>query len=142
MTTRWLVSIRTHAVLSRSCHHSRRLLQTSQQPKGRDGALSTLNAAIGVLNRAKGASGTAPTQAAFGSVNDLPTTVRVRSLLFCDEGLPAHTYPGLCGRRKGVRRAWVDLHRHLYSALDRGMYKKKPEDPSQSVREAITQLTT
>ena len=55
----------------------------SQRPKGQDGALSSLNAAIDVLNLAKEAVGMAPVGAVFKSASDLLTIIRVSFL-------PAH----------------------------------------------------
>ena len=49
----------------------------SQRPKGQDGALSSLNAAIDALNLAKEASSITPAKAAFGSASVLLTTIRV-----------------------------------------------------------------
>ena len=69
----------------------------SQRPKGRDGALSSLNAAIEALNLAKEISGITPAKAAFGSVGVLLTMVRVRFLLSCDDGLWVHKDPGFDG---------------------------------------------
>ena len=53
----------------------------SQRPKGRGGALSSLNMAIEALNLAKEISSITPAKAAFGSVGVLLTMIRVRSLL-------------------------------------------------------------
>ena len=66
----------------------------SQQPKGREGTLTSLNAAIEALNLAKEISGVPPAKAAFGSVSVLLTMVRVRFLLFCDDGFEVHMYLG------------------------------------------------
>ena len=56
----------------------------SQQPKGRDGVLSSLNMAIDALNLAKEASSATPAKAIIGSVAILLVMIRVCSLLFCD----------------------------------------------------------
>ena len=61
----------------------------SQQPKGRDGVLSTLNLAIDGLNLAKEVSSVTPAKAAFGTVAILLAMIRV-SLLSCNEKLYAH----------------------------------------------------
>jgi len=66
----------------------------TQRPKGRDGALSSLNAAIEVLNLAKEIADIPPAKVAFGSVSVLLTMVRVCFLLFCDDGPRVHMYPG------------------------------------------------
>jgi hypothetical protein len=52
----------------------------SQRPKGRAGALSSLNMAIDALNLAKDVVDIAPAKAAFGSVSALLAMIRVR---FC-----------------------------------------------------------
>jgi len=67
----------------------------SQQPRGRDGAISSSNVAIEVLNLAKEVSDITPAKAAFGSVSVLLTMVRVRPSRFCDDELGVHVYPGL-----------------------------------------------
>ena len=51
----------------------------SQRPKGRDGALSSLNIAIDAVNLAKEISSITPAKAVFGSVSILLTMIRVRS---------------------------------------------------------------
>ena len=63
----------------------------SQQPKGRDAALSSLNMAIDALNLAKEISSITPAKAVFGSVAILLTMIKVRLLLFYGEMLQAHT---------------------------------------------------
>ena len=75
----------------------------SQQPKGRAGALSSLNMAIDVLNLAKDVVDIAPAKAAFGSVSALLTMIRVRFCSFCADGGRAHVYPGLDDERTRLR---------------------------------------
>lgn len=83
-----------------------------------------LNIAIDALNLAKDVSVIAPAQAAFASVNALLTLIR--DSIANDQD---HVELGLnCA--------------DICKALDRGMKGKKTEDLSQSVHEAITQLTT
>ena len=77
----------------------------SQQPKGLDGALSTLNVAIDGLNLAKEVVSITPAKAIFGSVAILLAMIRVNSLLFCDEGFQVHTSPGHDGQRSGLCRS-------------------------------------
>ena len=56
----------------------------SQQPKGKDGVISTLNGLIEVLNIAKEIASNTPAKAAFGSVVIILTMVKVSHLLaFC-----------------------------------------------------------
>jgi hypothetical protein len=71
----------------------------SQRPKGRDGALSSLNVAIDAMNLAKDIVDIAPAKAAFGSVGALLTMIRVRLFLLYKDELWVHAYPGLDGER-------------------------------------------
>ena len=52
----------------------------SQSPKGRDGTISSLNAAIDVMNLAREVSSITPAKAVFGSVSVLLTMIKVRPL--------------------------------------------------------------
>ena len=61
----------------------------SQPPNQQDGAVSSLNVAINVVNLAKEASTVTPATAAFGTVGILLTMIRVR-VFFCDRMLQAH----------------------------------------------------
>jgi hypothetical protein len=70
---------------------------SSQRPKGRDGALSSLNAAIDAINLTKDAVDIAPAKAAFGSVSALLTMIRVRFFLFYDDELRDLMLPGFDG---------------------------------------------
>ena len=54
----------------------------SQRPKGRDNAISLLNAAIGAVDIAKGFASITPAQAAFDIVGVILTTIRVSLLFF------------------------------------------------------------
>jgi hypothetical protein len=67
-------------------------MASSQQPKGRDAALTTLNLLIQGLNVAKDACGIPPAQIAFGSASVLLTMIRVCLSLLCEEKLPAHVF--------------------------------------------------
>ena len=64
-----------------------------QQPKGRDGILTTLDVFIQVLNLAKDSCGIPPAQIAFGSASVLLTLIRVRLLTFCEDGVLIGVYP-------------------------------------------------
>jgi len=66
----------------------------SRRPKGRDGAISSLNVAIEGLNLAKELSGVMPAKAVFGSASILLTMIKVPLLLSCNDVTQAHTYPG------------------------------------------------
>jgi hypothetical protein len=56
------------------------MTENSQRPKGRDGALSSLNEAINALNRAE-VTGIIPAKNAFTSAGVLLTMIRVGFLL-------------------------------------------------------------
>jgi len=62
----------------------------SQQPKERDGVLSSLNVAIEGLNLAKELSSITPAKAVFGSVSVLLIMIRVSLFFFCDETFQVH----------------------------------------------------
>ena len=53
-------------------------MASSQQSKGRDGVLTTLDLFIQTLNIAKDACGVPPAQVALGSASVLLTMIRVR----------------------------------------------------------------
>ena len=71
----------------------------SQQPEGRDGVLSTLDAAIQVTNLVKDTCGIPPAQIAFASASILLTMIRVRFLLFFDDEILVHICLGLYGQQ-------------------------------------------
>ena len=54
----------------------------SQRPKGRDSAISALNATIETLNLAKELSSITPAKAVFGSVSVVLAMIRVSLLVF------------------------------------------------------------
>jgi len=113
----------------------------SQRPKARDGVLSTLNMAIDALNLAKEVSSITPAKAVFGSVGILLTMIRVRFALSCYEMSKfTHTQDSMANEVDYVELglSCADICR----ALDRGMNGKKLDDLSQSVCDAINQLTT
>jgi len=85
------------------------MAEQSKRPKGRDGALLSLNVAIDGLNIAKELSSITPATAVFGSVSILLTMIKVRFLLCCDEVSRIHTWLGHHGQRTGLRRAWTIL---------------------------------
>ena len=62
-------------------------MASPQQPKGRDGVISTLDVFIQAINVAKDTCGIPPAQIAFGSASVLLTMIRVRFLAF-DESQP------------------------------------------------------
>ena len=68
----------------------------SQRPKGRDGAISALNAAIEALDLAK-TSNVTQAKAVFGSASILLATIRVYFLLSGDDFLQVHGQLGFNG---------------------------------------------
>ena len=66
----------------------------SQRLKGRNGALSTLNAAIGGLNLAKQILNDTSAKVVFGSVSRLLTTIRVRFCLLRGDELSTDVCTG------------------------------------------------
>ena len=99
-----------------------------------------LNVAIETLNLAKEISSVTPAKAVFGSVSVLLTMIRVRFLpvIRCSEFI----------RRQDSMAnelEYVELGlscADICKSLDRGMNGKRLEDFSQSVCDAINQLTT
>ena len=61
-----------------------------QQPKGHDGVLSLLNAAIEAVNLATEISSITPAKAVFGSVSTLLTMIKVRVSFLSDDILRVH----------------------------------------------------
>ena len=61
-----------------------------QRSKRRDGALSSLSAAIEAMNLAKEVSSMTPAKAVFGSVGVLLAMIRVHFLLFSDDFFRVH----------------------------------------------------
>ena len=114
----------------------------TKSQRRRDGALSLINAAIEVMNLAKEVSSPTPAKAVFGSVSVILTIIRVGLLPVHLDQLQAHV---LAQDSMMNITDYVDLGlacAEVCKALDRGMDGKKPEDLSQSVREALNQLTT
>ena len=115
----------------------------SQRPKGRDAILSSLNMAIDTLNLAKELSSITPAKAVFGSVAILLTMIKVRDVLSSS----AMGCSGLTRSQDTMANEadYVDVGlfcADICRALNRGMNGKKLDDLSQSVCDAINQLTT
>jgi hypothetical protein len=77
-------------------------MASSQQPKGRDGVLSTLDVSIQVLDLAKDSCGIPPAQIAFGSASVLLTMIRVCFLSICEQMHLIRVYLGYDGERSGL----------------------------------------
>ena len=112
-----------------------------QRQKGQDGTISSLNLAIEAMNLAKEVSSITPAKVVFGSVGVLLTMIRVRS-----SPLRAQCSAFTCSQDSMVNKLdYVELGlacADVCRALDRGMSGRRMGELSQSVREAIGQLTT
>jgi hypothetical protein len=115
------------------------MTSNSEQSKERDGALSALNVALEGLSLA---SSITPAKAVFGSVSIILTIVKVRSFLLCTAMGSRFTF----GQDSMMNEQnYVELVLNcadICRALDRGTNGKILDDLSQSVREAINQMTT
>ena len=114
----------------------------SNRPKGRNGALSSLNVTIEAMNIAKEISAIAPAKAAFGSVSVLLTMIRVRSASYSATSSLEFT---CIQDSMANEQEYVDLGlgcADICRALERGMNGKRLGDLNQSVCDAIGQLTT
>jgi hypothetical protein len=114
----------------------------SQRPKGREGTISTLNAAIEALNLAKELSSITPAKAVFGSVSVILATIRVSSLhgFSLTECRPKCTQDAMINQMDYVELGLACSD--VCTALSRGLKGKRLNDLNDSVCEAINQLTT
>ena len=80
-----------------------------QQPKAREGVISTLNAAIEAMNLANELTSITPAKAAFGSASVILTMTRVRFRLVCVVRAQAEIHLGLDDKPGGLRRTWAGL---------------------------------
>jgi hypothetical protein len=85
------------------------MASTSQQHKGRNVVLPTLDVFIQVVNIAKDTCGIPPAQVAFGSAGVLLTMIRVPTALLRDNKPPIHVYLGHDGQRSRLRQPWAGL---------------------------------
>ena len=85
------------------------MASTSQQQKGRDRVLPTLDVFVQVLSIAKDTCGIPPAQIAFGSASVLLSMIRARFPLLSNDALLTHVYLGYDGQRSGFRRPWPGL---------------------------------
>lgn len=111
-----------------------------RRPKGRNGTLSLLNVAIDAVNLAKEVTGIPPVKVAFDTVSALLTMIRVRCLLVYNRMFQLH------GRQDSMMNEldYIELGLNcadICRALGRGMNGKKLGELSQSVCDAINQLT-
>ena len=93
------------------------MASTSQREKGRDRALSALDAVIQVLTIAKDSCGIPPAQAVFGIASALLTMIRVRSSSpLCDGRFLTRSCLGLVGQQTGLRRFWTGMRRDIHNS--------------------------
>ena len=116
--------------------------QRSQRSKRQDGILSSLNTAIDAMNIAKDVMGMTPAKAAFGTVSVLLTMIKVSFPRFHAGRLlvDVRTQDSMINEAD-----YVDLGlacADVCGALNRGMDGRRVDELSQSVLEAIGQLTT
>jgi len=113
-----------------------------RRPKGQEGTISTLNATIEAMNLAKELSSITPAKAVFGSVSVILTMTRVGFLLVCVDRVQAemHLQDSMINQADYVALGLACAD--VCTALDRGLSRKKLNDLSNSVCEAIKQLTT
>ena len=111
----------------------------TQRLEGRDGSLSKLNVAIGALDIAKDVCSIAPAQAAFGAASALLTIIRVRGLQSCYDGFLLTFLQDTMANEQDYVELGLNCA-DICTALDRGMNGKRPDDLSQSVCKAISQL--
>ena len=90
------------------------------RPKGRDAVLSTLDIIIQGSNLAKDTCGTPPAQVVFGSVGVLLTIIRVLSLVFCRDELPARVAQDFTANKQDHADLGVSCT-DVRRALDRGL---------------------
>ena len=112
----------------------------SKSQRRRDGALLSLNVAIEAVNLAKEISSITPAKAVFGSVSVVLTMIRVGFLLI--RGQPQaneRIQDSMINKTDyvDIGLACADVCR----ALDRGVKGRRVDELSQSVFEAIAQLT-
>ena len=110
-----------------------------QQPKERDGVLSTLTVLIEASHLAKDIT---PAKAVFSSVAVILTMIGVRFFIFC---VTASLRPAFAQKSLANQGDYIELGLNcgdICKALDRGTKGRGMEHFSRSVREAINQLTT
>jgi hypothetical protein len=114
-------------------------MASSQQPKGRDGVLTTLNVCIQTLDIAKDACGIPPAQVALGSASTLLTMIRVRCSLLRGDKLLVHiTQDTMANDQDYVElgQACADVCQALYQRLK----GRRSDEINKSVLDAIGNL--
>ena len=112
----------------------------SPQTEGRDEAHSSLTASIGALNLAEQNSSVKPAKTVFGSAGTLLATIRVRCPHTAMMPLLTLTQDSAVDEQGYVKLGKSCAR--VCQALDRGLNETRIEEPSNSVLEAIDELTT
>ena len=114
--------------------------EVEPQPKGRESAISALNAVVEALNLAKEVSSIVPAEAVFASVSVILAMIRVSFLPVFVDRLQTEIHPG---QDTMVDRAdYIELGlacTDVRTALNQGLNGKRFNN---SVREAINRFTT
>ena len=113
----------------------------SQRPKERENAVSLLNAAIDAMDLAEKISSITPAKAVFATVGVLLAMIKVypsSSAMRCSRFTRSQDSMANALDYVELGLSCADICR----ALDRGMNGKRLDDLSQSVCDAISQLTT
>ena len=116
-------------------------MASSHQPKGRDGALKTLDLFIQTLNIAKDACGIPPAQVALGSASVLLTMIRARFSLFAEGELLTYAVQDTMANDQDyveLGQACAEVCQALYQRLK----GRRSDELNQSVQGAIGNLTT
>jgi len=100
----------------------------TQQQERRGNTISSLNAAIEVLNLAGGISDIIPAKVVFGTVSVLLVAIRVCFPLAYDDRLRAETSLGFDDQPGRFRRTWAGMRQRLYRPL-RSVEREDVERP-------------
>ncbi|KAF9791220.1 hypothetical protein BJ322DRAFT_436311 [Thelephora terrestris] len=114
-----------------------------QQPKERDGVVTTLNVFIEAFTLAKEISSITPAKAVFGSAAVILTTIKVRCFLF--HATASLRLAFVIQEFFANQQDYVELGQNcveICCVLDRGTKGKEAEHLSQLVRDAINRLET
>jgi hypothetical protein len=114
-----------------------------QQPKERDGVVTTLNVFIEAFTLAKEISSITPAKAVFGSAAVILTTIKVRCFLF--RATASLRLAFVIQEFFANQQDYVGLGQNcveICCVLDQGTKGKEAEHLSQLVRDAINRLQT
>ena len=92
------------------------MTSTSQRQKGRDRALSALDAVVQVLRLASDSCGIPPAQAVFGVASAILAMIRVCFSPFCHGRFLSRSCPGLLGQQTGLCGFWAGMRQWIQSS--------------------------